>query len=284
MFHRTAGSWRQTLEYSNVLPGLVAVGFMLGTYAILDLPVHLPLLVLGGCGTFLVYQADRSLFISPEDRFNHPERISWARDHSLYLVVSSVVACGVAIAMLFLVGPPVRWFVGTYALAGAAYAIPGFRDRFRSTGVHLGKPVIVALGWSLGGVMLPVVQAGAIPYPAAVLLVLYRFGFVFPNPLLADWFDRSGDTRTGIFTPAAFMSATSLQQISQLVLVLIIAGAVVAIIGWEAPNVLWIDLLGPLFMVMMVSRRLSPARWFYQIALDGIVAWPAVTALVYFLW
>jgi 4-hydroxybenzoate polyprenyltransferase len=270
--------------YSNLLVGFVAGAFMLGTYAILELSVHLPLLVLACSGTFLVYQADRALFTSPEDRINVPERISWVHDHRVYVVGSSIVAFTLVLGMFPLVRPSIRWFVGGYAVLGFMYAILGFGDRFRSTGVHVGKPLVVALGWSFGGVLLPAVQADIDISPAVVLLVIYRLGFVLPNPLLADWADRAGDMHVGVFTPAAFLAERTLRRISQIILAVTTAAGLGAVVLWHAPALLWIDLLGPIFLFVSLSGQLPRRRWFYLVTQDGLMAWPAVTALVYFLW
>lgn len=269
--------------YSNLLVGLVAAGFMLGTYALLELPVHLPVIVLGACGSFLVYQADRSIFISPEDRINQPERVTWAANHSIYVIGSSIIACTIGVVMLVFVRPSVRWMVGLYAVVGYIYAFPGIGDRFRSTGVHVGKPLIIAGGWSFGGIVLPALQAGIDLSSTVWLLAIYRFGFVLPNPLLADWMDRQGDLEAGVFTPAAYVSGRLLQRISQIILTVTILGAVGAGTALATPDLLWIDLLGAVVMLGVVSGRLPRERWFYNVTLDGLIAWPAVTALVYFL-
>ena len=275
-------AWQSACMYSNLIVGLVAAGFMLGTYALLELPVHVPLVVLGASGAFLVYQADRSIFVSPEDRLNQPERIAWAVNHRTYVIGSSLAAGALALGMLAFVRPNVRWMVCLYALAGCIYAVPEIGDRFRSTGVHLGKPLIIAAGWSFGGVVLPALQAGVAVESAVWLLAIYRVGFVLPNPLLADWMDRQGDLQAGVFTPAAFASPRLLQRISQLLLAVTIVGAAGAVVVWDASELLWIDLLGGVLMLAVVSGRLPRRRWFYSVTLDALIAWPAVTALVYF--
>lgn len=275
-------SWRRNLVYSNLLVGFVAVGFMLGTFALLDIRIYVPLLVMAFCGTFLVYQIDRALFFSPEDHINQPARLAWARTHRSYVRLSTAAAALLAAAMLPLVRPLVRWAALVYALVGLIYAVPLGSERLRLKAVHLGKPILIALGWSLGGVLLPAFQAGVELTPALALLILYRFGFVLPNPLLADWMDRTGDVKFGIYTPAAYLQGRYLRRISQAVLGVTVLGAACAVTLFQATGLLWIDMAGPGLMLALVSTPLPQRRWFYLVTIDAVIAWPAVTAGVHF--
>ena len=83
------------LAYDGGPVGLIAVCLMLGNYALLGIRPSVPLLVLGFCGTLVIYQLDRVLAFSPEDRVNRPGRHRWMREHAAYVWGSVVVGIGV---------------------------------------------------------------------------------------------------------------------------------------------------------------------------------------------
>lgn len=269
------------LLYASLPIGGIAVCFLLGTYALLELPPSGPLLVLGCCATFLVYQAERTLHTAPEDTFNHPERKKWLAQHRGYVWISSISAAGVALAMLPMLRPA-TWVVGLL-LAGISvlYMVPlGNRRRLKGYGVL--KPLLISTAWSVGGVVLPVLQAGVAVDGTVLMLVGYRFLFVLPNAMLSDWPDREGDGRAGLTTLATYLSLDQLRWIATGALVLGISGVGLALCFFHAPWILGIDALGLGLMLGLVWHAVPSSGFRFSFLLDALVAWPVVTAGVAF--
>ena len=275
-----ADALRASLMYANVPVGLIAVAFVLGTYALLGLPPSLPLLVLAFCGTFLVYQGERALFEAPEDAFNQPQRQGWVRRHRGFVRGASGVAAVAALAMLPLLRPVT--LAVSVGLAGVSllYVAPLLPGRRRLKTIWYVKPLAFSGAWAMGGVVLPVLEADAPLHAGVWLLVVYRFLFVWPNVLLADWADREGDARAGLRTVATEWSSRRLHGLAALAPALAVAGALGAILWYDSPRLLYLDAIGPALMLAAVGLRPgSHARFFYSFIIDALVAWPLLTWL-----
>ena len=272
---------RSFILYGNVLEGAIAVGFILGTYALLQLPPSLPLLVLAFCGTFLTYQFERALRPAPEDRYNRPARLAWVRSHQPYVWISSALALAIALGALpFL--RPVTLLVGlALALLSLLYVVPLLPRWRRLKSIWFLKPALIGGAWALGGVLLPTIEARAPLTGTTAALFVYRFLFVLPNALMADWPDRTGDARAGLRTVATQLPAARLQHLAAASLATALLGALAASALFEITPLIFIDLLGPAFMLALLY--LLPPNRHRGLFLDLIVAWPAVTALVGFL-
>jgi hypothetical protein len=272
---------RAAAAYSGLTVGLIAVGFIAGTYVLLELPVSLPLLVLAGCGTALVYQVERSAGVAPEDVYNQPERMAWLRRHARgqRRVMVGLGAAGAS--MVPLLRPTTMLLGSALAVLSMLYAFPLLPGRRRLKSIWWLKPVAIAGAWAVGGVVLPVVEAGAgVPRGMPALLAC-RMLFVLPNALLADWPDRAGDARAGLRTVATEVPAGMLRCLAIASLVLAIAVGLFARWHDVLPPLLLVDLGGPALMLVAVLLPLQGSRWFYGLGLDLLVAWPAVTALLY---
>ena len=272
---------RELLLYSGVPVGLVAVGFILGTYALLGLPPSGHLLVLAFCGTFLVYQAERALWPAPEDALNHPQRLAWNARHRGYGWGAAALAALGALATLPFLRPATLGVGGGLALVSLLYQMPLLPRRRRLKSLALAKPVAIAGAWAVGGVLLPVLQAGASVGGLALgALLAYRFCFVLPNALLADWPDRAGDAAVGLRTPALTCTAWQLHGLAAAFLLPPLVGGVLALGLVARPALLLLDLGGPVLMLALVgwSWRRTRTRFFYGYLLDLAVAWPALTA------
>lgn len=274
---------RRFLAFDGVPIGGVAVGLMLGTYALLDLPPSGPLLLLAFCGTLLVYQLDRELGWSPEDRFNQPERQAWMRRHRTYVwsTVAGGTVFGVA-AVPFLRPVTVGVGIGIGGI-GILHVIPLLPGRRRLKAIGLVKPLTIGAAWALGSVLLPVIEAKAPVTKGDMALVGYRFCFVVPTVLLADLADRKGDARAGLHTVATRWTASQLRKMAGGILIFAVGGGLVAIWGFGAPALLYVDLIGPLLMGGVVGRWPSWSRWTRDMGPDLLVAWPAVTAAVWWI-
>jgi len=258
--------------------GGVAVALILGTCALLELPVSGPLLVAAGCGAALVYGADRALSPSPEDRWNRPDRVAWVQSHQRWLVVEGIVLALVGGAALWLLRPATLLTAGALAGVAALHLWPG--DGGGPLGrMGMGKPLVVAGVWAAGATVLPAVEAGVALGGEVGLLVAYRFLFVLPNTLLSDWGDRAGDRAAGLEPWTGQVGGATVRRVATGLLVGALGVAVLGVgtVGWP-PTLMAVDAVG-VGLLLGAAWRLDPTRSRHRLALDGLVAWPAVTAL-----
>ena len=261
--------------YDGTVVGGLAVALMSGTYALRDLPPALPLMGLAFCGALLLYQLDRVLAVSPEDRFNQPDRAAWVDRHRRYVWTTiGLAAVGAALSMVMLRGRTLvaGAVLGTIGLVYVLPVLPGSR-RLKSIGWI--KPIAIAGAWAAGAVLVPVVEAGQ-PLGADVWsLAGYRFLFLMPNALLADWADRAGDARVGLRTVATQWTPRRIRWVATGALGVALLGVVVALMR-GASALLAVDSIGPVLMLGAVWRAPKWGRLARDLVPDLIVAWPLV--------
>lgn len=258
--------------------GGVAVALLLGTSALLHLPVSGPLLVVGFCGTALIYGADRFFVASPEDEWNHPQRRRWGRTRRRWLLVESVI--------LILVGGAAATFlrratlvVGTTfaGIAGLHVVTPGTSGRFLNV-PGIGKPLLVAVVWAVGGSVFPSLEAGRVVGVSEAAFAAYRLLFILPNVLLLDWADREGDAAAGLRPWGVDTSARTIRWAATALLLGAVGSALGVGLVLESSVLLWVDVWGPVLMIGAVWT-VTPGRPGHRLLLDGLVGWPVVTAL-----
>ncbi len=264
------------LYHDPALLGGVAVALLLGTCGLFDLPINVPLLTVGFCGTTLVYAADRVWVESPEDRVNRPERLRWIRAHEGWLAIETgVLVAGAGAALPYLAWNTLLW-AGALGSVAVLHALPRGWVRGPS-GIY--KPMAIAAVWAAGGALLPLIEAGHPLGIGALLFVGYRLCFILPNLLLADWADQVGDAAVGLAPWATGWTAHRMRgTATAFLLVAATGGAVWALVG-TMPVLIAIDALGPLLMIGGVWK-LSPARPRDAFLADLAVAWPLIPALV----
>lgn len=273
-----ASGLRQLALYGNLQIPFVAIGLMTGSAALLGKSLTWPLLAASGAGAFLIYLIDRAWLIHKEDLINQPERVAWYTTHPLYAVGAFSVG-GIVLGVSALkLSWPVVLAGGLLGCAGMAYLREYGTDRDRIKGHWLYKPLSISGAWTLGTVLLPAfafewdydVQLGA--------LIIYRFTFIAPNIILADWPDRVGDAAASLNSLAVTRGDAGVRSWATLLafLALLIGAAQMLYFSWPVP--LWIDLGGPLLMIYAAQRPFDGAYWFYGLVVDLIIAWPLVTA------
>lgn len=263
--------------YHDPMPvGLIAVCLILGSSALFQLSVSLPLVVAAFFGTALVYGLDRAVISSPEDKWNRPERRRWVQNHQTWLrgeIVLLLIGGGIAVG--FLSPRTLFWIAGLAGGAGLHLFSVGMAERpLKSLGI--GKPLAVAAAWAVGGTVLPILEAGQPLGIDGVMLTVYRFLFILPNVLLADWADRGGDAAVGLTTWAPDGTLFSVRLVSTGLLAVAGAGVVFAIVRLDASLILLVDAVGLLLMtgaVWALRPGRSPREAFL---LDFVVAWPIV--------
>lgn len=266
------------LAHDGVPVGFIAVSVMLGTYVLLDVAPSVPLLVLAFCGTALTYQLDRCLRFSPEDRHNRPGHRLWMRAHRGYVWGTAgllVVAGGVSLRFLRPVTVGFGMIVG---VLGVLYAVPVLGPGRRLKSFWRLKPLVIGGGWALGGVLLPVLEAGETVAVGGAALAGYRFAIVLANVLLADFGDRMGDAQVALRTVATEWTPPVLLGTVRCLLGAIVLAGLAVSLAYRLP-LLFVDLAGPVLMFVLTRRievRLTRAQ---RLAVDALVAWPLVTAL-----
>jgi len=256
--------------------GGVAVALLLGTCGLFNVPVDVPLSVAGFCGVTLVYAADRVWKSSPEDRINRPERVAWIRAHVGWLTIETVALLAVGGAML----PFLEWttLLCTVVLGGVAglQVWPWGEGRAALSGFT--KVGAIAGAWAVGGVVLPLVEAGFPVGAEAALFFGYRTLFVLPNLLLADWGDRRGDAHAGFDPWALGWSLRRVRWVATAGLLVAALGAVAWAVVGTTPLLVGIDAVG-LVLMGGVVWALDPVRPRDAFLADLVVAWPLVPAL-----
>ena len=272
-------SWRRFFAYDPLPVGGVAVALMLGTTALLGTPTDGPLLGAAFCGAALVYLADRALGLSPEDRYNQPDRLAWVRHHRWGLLIEGLgLGCGLLVLLPLLQSKTVLAALALGAGGGLHVFRRGVVEGFI---IGLLEPVLVALVWAIGAVLLPVLEAGGPALSGAVVaLTAYRGLLILPNVLLVDWADRKGDAAAGTGSWAVGRSRRSVQRAATGLVLLAVGGAGAAVgTGW-APPLLLIDAAGGLFMIWGIWGLRPEHSALHRAVLDGIVAWPVVPWLL----
>ncbi len=268
--------------YHDPMPvGGIAGALMLGTSALLDVPVSLPLIVAGFCGTALVYGLDRGVASSPEDAINRPDRRRWVESHRGWLRVEMGILLGALCVSVPLLQKDTLLATIPLGSAVVLHLLPGEQWGRPLQRMAMVKPAVVAGAWAVGGTLLPILEQEASIGLGTFALLGYRFLFILPNILLADWGDREGDAAAGlaIWTPGG--SLYSLRITSTILLGLGMAGAGAAIVRFGAPDLLLVDALGLVAMlgaVWTLRPGSSPGQVFL---LDLIVGWPLVPWLWY---
>lgn len=264
--------------------GGVAAGLMLGTYALLGIAPDIPLLILAACGTTLIYLADRTFGLSPEDEHNRPGRVAWIQSRRRYLWGLGIGAAVLGGTMIPFLRPATLGLGGGVGLLGVAYVMPVLPGRRRLKALGRTKPLLIAGAWAGGGVVLPVVEAGAAFLSLEVAaLVGYRICWVLPNVMMADWGDRAGDAAANIHTLGTSWTESQLRVVASSWTLLGFLGAVGSVVGGSAPFLLVVDASGLIFLFFGLWK-LHPGRHpEHALVADLLVGWPLVTALWWWL-
>jgi len=256
--------------------GAVALAVTLGTVVLLELPLSTPLLVAATSGTALAYGADRALFRAPEDVFNRPDRVRWVVSHRTWLHVElTALALMGGSALLFL---RLETLLMTAALATLALlTLSGNSIGIPIERTGIGKPLLIAAAWAVGAVGLPVLEGGGARGVAEVTLVGYRWLFIVPNLVLADWGDRRGDEVAGLFSWASPYEKEVVQRIASWALGgAVLLGGLGVVYGLPA-GLMAADAAG-LGAMGIAVWSVDPTNSFHRVGLDLLVGWPLITA------
>lgn len=269
-------SFPDALLHDPAPVGGVAVALMAGTYGLFGISPDVPLLVAGFCGTTLLYAVDRAWVDSPEDRVNRPGRVVWTQAHTGWLAIETGVLVAVGGAMVPLL--KTNTLLAAAGLGGGAvlHLFPRGDEGPFLDGVS--KPIAVSGTWAAGAALLPLIEAGPPIGAAALLFFWYRWLFILPNLLLADWGDRTGDAEAGLAPWAAEWTARQVRWMGTSSLLVAAIGGMTWIIVGTNPLLVGIDAIGLILMAGVVWG-LDPERPRTAVLADLVVGWPLVPAL-----
>ncbi len=249
----------------------VAAGGLLGTSALLNVAVDMPLIGALASGAWAAYLTER-LVTPPEDAVNNRRRSDWLTRYRGFVWMLVVMLFVFAIGMAVWI--PAAVLVGGVGIGmvGLAYALPG---RWRIKRFGRVKPFLIGIVWSGAVVGLPLVATVRWGDGALVLLV-GRMLFYAANAMALDWPDRAGDAAAGLSTWAVRMTATMFRRFVVVLAIGAAMASMVAGIRVDQPMLGLVDAGGALLLVLLILRRL-PARRYDGVVLDALAAWPIVT-------
>ncbi len=201
-------------------------------------------------GALLVYHADRAFFKAEEDLTNSLDRLLWYKNHKFYVWASTIIAVlGVAWSSIHVSGSILRvgMFIG---LGGVLYSAPIPFISWRIKDIQFVKTALIVACWVAGGVVLPILDV--LPTHEIVLLAVYKCLYIFPNVLLAEWVDRTGDAHKGVLSMGARMNLTLIRVLS----VVFFLVSIFLLWNWgtfaQRVDVLIVDVIGMLGMLVMI--------------------------------
>lgn len=190
---------REAFTHGRIGMALLAGSLTAAAQAALRLPLSLHPLLIAALGTFVVYSLNHR-WDEREDAINTPGRRAWrVRSASVWRVLMASASAG-AFLLAWHGGPAVLLVTGALALVGLGYNLtwPGSSWRVKGrVGLNL---ALIATGWALMGIGLPLAYADAPLTLQAVLMALWVGGI---SGLLASVFDLRdlpGDAALGLGT------------------------------------------------------------------------------------
>ena len=253
----------------------------------LAIPLSLPLLAVCSLGAFLVYQVDRSWFVSPEDMTNQPDRVQWFNEHRRYTSISCMMALLIAGYSAMYLETRTIAMCALLAGFGFVYLFPYNEGQFRLKGNGYIKLLFISTCWSVGGVLLPAIEASISIDMEVYSLLAYRGFLIAANVLLADLPDRTGDLKEELGTLAVALGSSAVTRFAAVASLLSLILGVVHGIVFKWPYIIYLDLGGSLCMILLAYKAFytkhAHTHFMYSYLADLIIAWPAVGVIVYYL-
>lgn len=275
--YRTRMRISPSLVYSNVHILIVACALISGTWVLLGIRFSWAFLVASCTSAFLIYLVDRIWLFQDEDLINQPERVAWYERHRAVVWFATGIGCLLIGASLPALGMRTVLVGAALGLAALFYLGLESRRAKRLKANWVLKPLIIALGWVLGGVVLPVyVQQGALGLSVAGLAG-YRFPLLLANVIVVDWPDRIGDAAAGIHSLSVKLDAVRISVI--VVLFATLSLFICLCFGfWQSwPGIYYLECIAPILMIVIAFRLNKMTHHALVLYADLIIAWPLVT-------
>jgi len=237
----------EALSHGRIGMALLAGSLTAAAQAALHLPFSWPPLLIAALGTFVIYNLNHC-WDKGEDALNAPERSAWLlRSAPTWRVLMALATIGVFL-LAWRSGPAVRLVTGALVIIGLGYNLswptrhgPTWRLKGR-VGLNL---ALIATGWTLMGIGLPLAAAGTSPALQAVLMALWVGGI---SGILASAFDlrdRVGDAAHGLSTLAVLLGPERARRFLMGWCLLSVATALGAVLWGAFPPIVLVSTLAP---------------------------------------
>jgi len=193
--------------YSSLYISVIALTEVGIAMMLLGLELNLAPLVVG-LVTFAVYTNDR-IADAETDAMSMPGQAAFVRRYEGVLYVAAAAAYGLAVAISVLAGPVallITLLPGMFWILYGSNWLDGHTDRFdRLKEILFVNTAVVALGWSVTVVFLPLAFSSASLSPHVGIVFAYLFFRDFVHTEIPNVPDRFGDERIGVATiPVVF--------------------------------------------------------------------------------
>lgn len=170
-----AASWLEKLLWTNIVMAASAVGWVVVTSRVLEIPIDLPLCLLAFCACAAFYTMDRLGEREWEnDRNSMPRRTTWVMRHAA--VLKLVVGAEFLVAIFALATRPVLFPVIILgAVIGLGYSVRLPSSRWPRLGFKYlpgAKAFFVAALWCVLVVVAPALSSGTLTNSALIPLML----------------------------------------------------------------------------------------------------------------
>lgn len=203
----SAGAVASALVHASVVDAAVASAKVLTVVLLLDLAVT-PAIAIGGLMAFAIYASNK--LVDAEDAVNAPARAQFVARYRRELATATAVAVALALALAATAGPLAVALTLLPAVAAVAYSVrvPVLDRRLKD--VLGASTLLVAVGWALPTVALPVVWVGeAFTATAGVAFAFYLLQTAVAFEV-RNVRDVAGDRAEGVRTvPVVFGTAAT---------------------------------------------------------------------------
>ena len=247
---------KQALKFLVLSNLLVACGAFSLAYAAAILSERTPDLAFPGL-TFLYIYAMHVLnrFLDKgASPYNDPERAAFLRKHRFLLIITGIGAIIAGLALAHDIGIVTFIALGVVSLFGIIYSLPLIPQRFQDKypyskikDIPGSRSLSESLAWVTLITVLPLLEVGAIIWPAAIISFLVVFLMSYVRSALFDIFQVQGDLIVGTETlPIVLGEKRTLALLKLIVLTtgIILAGGPLLGLAGPSAYVMLISLLG----------------------------------------
>lgn len=222
-------------------------------------------------------------FLTPESR-TELERSAWSHDHKPLHLTLCILGLGGALyfGLYFL-----HHFVAiaiavvlTFLYSAPKIPLPLFARLRR---IAIGKTIYLAFAWTYVTTVLPLIFSEKTVTTADILFCTYRYFFIYAICILFDYRDRENDRADGIRSLITYFKEKGINRLFYFSLGL----SFLALLGWQW-QIGWTFDIVLLFAALPVLAEIYPiakrnfSDYIYYFLLDGLMAFPSLTVLVYY--
>ena len=172
----------------------------------------------------LSMQSINNLFAIRSDRYNHPQRALFYKEHQNYLWILAILSGAAGLYLSFLTGFPSFIILLLMTLLGVSYSlkiIPLFSGKKRMSGIRDipgSKTIITVLAWGIVSCLLPAVGTHS-TFASLIIVFLFAGSLVFARTAFFDILAIQGDRITGKETLPIIIGGKRTFRLIQYVLV-----------------------------------------------------------------